>query len=152
MQSERFRFYIRPRYWLCFFYYLPGAEGTVVIPEWLRSLSMNAFLMISGIGILFRKKFLFLSAFLVYPMLILRRFDLIYFHIRAEKHGADLAPLYKAIALNSIFQVLCAALLLYVMLYLLRDNVLSKFHGVTKKAAFINMAVGVCAYMLFFGL
>jgi hypothetical protein len=135
-----------------FLIYLPGTEGTLVIKEWIRSLAMNTLLMISGIGILLRKKNLFLSSFCVYPIIILRRFDYIYLHFRSERIGSDMEVLHKAIITDSLFQIVCASLLISIMLLLLRDQFLSKFKDVTKKAAVINMAVGFLVYTMFFRL
>lgn len=131
-------------------FYLPGYEGTVVIPEWIRSLTTNTLLMVSGIGILMRKKLLFLCSFCVYPMLILRRFDLVYVHIRSEKVGDDLDALYKAIIVDSLFQIVCAFLLISIMLFLFQGKCLSEFKNVTKNVALIYMAAGSLVYMLFF--
>jgi hypothetical protein len=135
-----------------FLFYLPRTDGTLVIDEWIRSLTMNTLLMISGFGILLRKKYLFLSSFCVYPMIILRRFDYIYLHFKSERIGSDMEVLHKAIITDSLFQIVCASLLISIMLFLLRDKFLSKFKDVTKKMAAINMAVGFLVYTMFFRL
>ena len=135
-----------------FLYYSPQVQGTVVVPELLRNLIIYALFLASGIGIVFQKKYLFLSSFVVYPILILRRVDWIYLHLRTEKIGEGIDHLYKAIIWNSLFQLIFAALFIYILMFLLHNKVLSKFSGVSKKITLINIVAGSIAYIMFFRL
>ena len=130
----------------------PDQGGTIVVPEWIRFLILYSCLIISGIGIIFQKNFLFLITYYVYPNFILRRFDFIYNNLTAEYHGEDVEIMQKFFFFNSIEKILIAAFLFSILLFLSRKSIVQNYNQLTQKALWKHACAGVLIYLLFFRL
>ncbi len=137
-------------FYLSLFLFIPISTGdTIVVPEWTRGLVIFALLIVSGIGIIFQKEFLFLSTFYVYPNFILRRFDYIYTRMNSKYIGDNPALHQKIVIFNSIEKLLIVVFLACILVYLSQDRILRNYENLTRKKVLIHIAIGVLLYLIF---
>lgn len=116
------------------------SKGTIVYPVLLKVILYAILALLSGIGIIFNKKILFLSTIYLYPFLVLERLDRVFVLFNSYKVNISPDRLRNIYVGEIITAGILISFYLGIIMLVFSKNVRTDYH-IEQKSILINLAI-----------